>query len=349
MQPRAEPLTRATIRDVARIAEVSIKTVSRVLNNEKYVGEATRIKVEQVMAQLSFQPSSAARALAGARSHQIAIICDNPSPWYVYEIQYGTRVRCQRDHVRMLAQPYDRGSPTLLEDIINLVDQVHPDGQVLTPPAGDDMRLVEELLRRQVPVVRVQPGLRMELTCSVSIDNEGAAYEMTRHLLGLGHRRIGFIVGDRGYAASGHRLQGFTRALGEAGLAIDGALVQDGTFSFASGSAAAERLLSLAEPPTAIFASNDEMAAGALAMAHRRGVEVPGRLSIAGFDDTSFASIVWPALTTVRQPVRALAEAAADLLLAPPETNEGRQIAYELVLRDSTGWVNGVDKLRRDA
>ena len=335
METNSEP-RRATIRDVSRIADVSIKTVSRVINNEKYVSAETRARIEQVMAELSFQPSFAARALAGHRSHQIAVICDNPSPWYVYEIQHGTRVRCQQNQVRMIAQPYDRDSPNLIEDIVSLVDQVHPDGLVLTPPACDNTQLLEELTRRKVPFVRVQPGSHMKLSSSAFIDNESAAYEMTRHLLGLGHTRIGFIVGDRAYAVSRHRLRGYERALADAHIAVEPALIREGVFDFASGVAAAERFLAMSDPPTAIFASNDDMAAGALAAAHRLGFNVPADLSVAGFDDTSFASIVWPALTTIRQPVRALAEAAADLLLAPPDAFEDRRIPHELVVRDST-------------
>lgn len=337
MQTKSESRSPATIRDVSRIAEVSIKTVSRVINNEKYVSAATRARIERVMAELSFQPNFAARALAGHRSHQIAVICDNPSPWYVYEIQHGTRLRCQQDGVRMIAQPYDRGSPNLLEDIVSLVDQVHPDGIVLTPPACDNAQLLQELNRRKVPFVRVQPGTHMKISSSAFIDNEGAAYAMTQHLLSLRHKRIGFIVGDRAYAVSEQRLHGFERAMREIRLPRDPLLVREGLFDFASGVAAAEAFLSMPNPPTAIFASNDDMAAGALAAAHRLNLNVPADLSVAGFDDTSFASIVWPALTTIRQPVRALAEAAADLLLAPPEDFENRQIPYELVLRDSTG------------
>ncbi len=339
MDSPIRPIVRPTIRDVSRVAEVSIKTVSRVINKERYVSGEIRARVQQVMAEMSFQPSSAARALAGHRSHQIAIICDNPNPWYVYEVQLGTRARCQRDGVRMIAQPYDRESPTMLDDIVDLVDQVHPDGLVLTPPACDDVRVLKELARRRVPFVRVQPGTLLAMTSSVFIDNEQAAFEMTRHLLELGHRRIGFIIGDRGYAASEHRLNGYARALAEAGLRLDVELVQQGRFDFGSGAAATETLLGLTNRPTAIFASNDDMAAGALATAHRLGVSVPEALSVAGFDDTAFASIVWPALTTIRQPVRVLAEAAADLLLAPPAAIEARQIPHELVVRDSTGAV----------
>ena len=330
---------RATIRDVSRIAEVSIKTVSRVMNNQDYVSAETRARVEQVMAQLSFQPSSAARALAGRRSHQIAVICDNPSPWYVYEVQYGIRVRCQQNRVRMIAQPYDRGSPTLLDDILSLVDQVHPDGLVLTPPACDDAQVLQELMLRQVPFVRIQPGIRPGISCSASIDNEQAARDVAGHLLELGHTRIAMIVGDLGYMSSERRLRGFLTALEHAGVHVPPQYIRVGFFDFASGVAAAEFLLALPEPPTAIFASNDDMAAGVLATAHRQGIEVPGRLSVVGFDDTPFASIVWPALTTIRQPVRLLAEAAADLLLNPPEQPEDRMIPHELVVRQSTAAV----------
>ncbi|HEY4358595.1 MAG TPA: LacI family DNA-binding transcriptional regulator [Acidobacteriaceae bacterium] len=329
-------VARSTIRDVSRLAEVSIKTVSRVINNEKYVTQETRARVEAAMSRLGFQPSFAARALAGHRSHQIAVICDNPNPWYVYEVLYGTRSRCQRDGIRVIAQPYDRASPALLDDVTSLVDQVHPDGLVLTPPGCDDIRVLNELARRKVPMVRIQPGIFPEMTASVQIDNVQAAYDMTRHLLDLGHRRIGFIVGDRAYAVSEQRLNGYMRALGDAGQRVEMELIQQGTYEFGSGAKAAEQLLKSGEPPTAIFASNDEMAAGVLSTAHRLNISVPKQLSVAGFDDAAFAQLVWPPLTSVRQPVRLLAEEAAGLLLTKPGVNQSIKIAYELVTREST-------------
>ena len=328
---------RATIRDVSKAAGVSIKTVSRVLNNEKYVSAETRTRVEAVMASLHFQPSFAARALAGSRSHQVALICDNPSPYYVYEVQSGVRLRCKRDRVRMIAQPYDRDSPELLEDILGLIDQIHPDGLILTPPVTDYQHVIDALVERQVPFVRIQPGMHVDVSSSVYIDNDQAAFDMTRHLIALGHRRIGFIVGHPGYAASGQRLSGHLRALAEAGIELDLDLVRQGNFDFASGAQAAEALLTNARPPTAIFASSDDMAAGALATAHRLGLAVPGNVSIAGYDDTAFASIVWPALTTIRQPLRELAEAAADILLSGGGSVERRLLAHELIVRDSVG------------
>ena len=336
-------IARPTIRDVARIAGVSIKTVSRVINDQQYVSADKRERVRQVMTELGFKPSHAARALAGHKSHQIALICDNPNPWYVYEIQFGVRERCARDKIRMIAQPYDRASPTLFDDIVALLDQANPDGLVLAPPACDDTRVLDELTRRGTPFVRLQPGLRIDEGPAALIDNERAAFDMTTHLLGLGHRRIGFIVGDRSYAASGQRLAGYIGALGEQAVEIDLDLIRQGQFDVASGEAAADALLSLSQPPTAIFASSDDMAAGVLAAAHRRGVRVPGALSVAGFDDGPTATIVWPALTTVRQPVRALAEAATDLLLSPAqgEGPQRRLLAHEVVPRASSAPPTG--------
>ena len=327
---------RATIKDVSARAGVSIKTVSRVLNNERYVGAATAARVREAVAALNFRPSLAARSLAGRRSFQIALICDNPSPWYVFEMQSGIRDRCEADGVRMIAQPYDRGADRLLDDIAALLDQTQADGLVLTPPASDRIELLDWLDARGVRYVRVSPGARLEGAAATLIDNEGAAHAMTRHLLAGGHRRIGFVAGHPDYAASAQRAAGFARALAEAGVARDAELERPGGYDFASGEAAGAALLALAEPPTAIFAANDEMAAGVLAAAHARGVAVPEQLSVAGFGDDALARYVWPPLTTIRQPVRQLAWQAADLLLAPGETPERRVVGWELIERAST-------------
>lgn len=335
VRPTGTP-PRPTIRDVSRLSGASIKTVSRVINNQQYVSEETRQRVLVAMAEIGFQPSHAARALKGHRSHQVALICDNPNPWYVYEVQAGVRERCERDGIRMIAQPYDRSSPALLNDILALIDQAHPDGLILAPPACDDRRVMEELDRRRIPFVRLQPGARIDDVPSTSIDNEQAAFDMTRHLIGLNHSRIAFLVGDRSYAASAQRLSGYLRALAEGGLDVDLDYVRQGVFDFSSGRATAEALLDMAEPPTAIFASSDDMAAGALVAAHRRGISIPAELSVAGFDDAPLAEVVWPPLTTIRQPVRKLAFDAADLLLTGDGEIE-RHHAHELVVRESTG------------
>jgi len=327
---------RATITDVSKAAGVSIKTVSRVLNKEKYVSAATRAKVEAAMASLNFSPSLAARALAGRRSFQIALIYDNHSPFYIHQIQEGVWARCREAGVRMLAQPADVASPDLAREIGGLIDETHVDGVILSSPVTDAAPALAELERRGIPFVRISPGTNHALTSSVFMDDVQAADDMTTHLVNLGHRRIGFVVGHPNHMASDQRLFGYRRALDRAGIAYEPELVRPGLFDFASGAAAAEALLGLAARPTAIFASNDDMAAGVLAVAHRRGLAIPDDLSVAGFDDTELASAVWPPLTTIRQPTRDLAFTAASLLFERLEGVEHRRLQHELVARQST-------------
>ncbi len=327
---------RSTIKDVSDIAGVSMKTVSRVLNKERYVSEATRLRVEQAVAQLNFQPSAAARTLAGKRSHQIALIYDNHSPHYIHQIQTGVWARCRQEGVRLLAQPADVGSADLAREVGGLIDQTQVDGVILSSPVTDVVAVLEELERRAVAYVRISPGTEHERSSSVTMDDVQAADDMTSHLVALGHRRIAFVIGHPNHTASDLRLFGYRRALDRAGLAFEPKYVRPGQFDFESGEAAADVLLDLSPRPTAIFASNDDMAAGVLTVAHRRGLAVPGDLSVAGFDDTALASQLWPPLTTVRQPTRELAYAAAGLLFGAADEIVHRRLPHELVVRAST-------------
>nr|MDQ2877762.1 substrate-binding domain-containing protein [Pseudomonadota bacterium] len=271
-----------------------------------------------------------------------ALICDNPSPYYVYEMQSGIRDRCAADGVRMIAQPYDRDSPDLLDDIESLIETISVDGLILTPPVTDYPHVLDLLQRRGVRFVRISPGTQADLTPSVFLDNEAGALEMTRHLVSLGHRRIAFVAGHKSYATSAQRMSGYLHGLREAGVDLDLALVKQGTYDFASGSAAAEELLALDRPPSAIFASNDEMAAGVLAVAHRLDMDVPDALSVAGFGDDAVASVVWPPLSTIRQPTRRLGYEAAALLLGDAAAPvERRELPFELIVRGSTGRASG--------
>ncbi|HEU0043945.1 LacI family DNA-binding transcriptional regulator [Sphingomonas sp.] len=324
-------MARTTISDVSRAAGVSIKTVSRVLNNERYVGADTRAKVEAAVAALRFRPSTAARSLAGGRSHQIGLMCDNPSAFYVHQMQLGVRDRCSEAGVRMIAQPYDRHGADAIEEIAQLIDTTRVDALVLTPPITDDPVLLDRLVERGIAFVRVAPGIGPDVSPSVFIDNAAAAGAVVRHLRELGHRRIGHVGGDPSFAASARRRAGFVAVAGD-----DPRLLRDGDFTFAAGLAAGAELLALPEPPTAIVAANDEMAAGILSAAHRLGVAVPGALSVAGFGDDAVAGVVWPQLTTVRQPTRALGYQAADILLDPGGARH-RELPWTLVVRDSTG------------
>lgn len=327
---------RNTISDVARAAGVSIKTVSRVLNKERYVRSDTREKVEAAMAALAFSPSLAARALAGKRSHQIALIYDNHSPYYIHAIQEGVWARCREGGVRLLAQPADVASPTIAAEVGGLIDETHVDGIILSSPVTDCPAVLAELERRKIPFVRISPGTNHALTSSVLMDDVGAADDMTTHLINTGHRTIGFIMGHPNHMASEQRLFGYRRALDRSGIPYEPGLVKPGEFDFASGAKAAEELLALPNPPTAIFASNDDMAAGVLTVAHAKGISIPSELSVAGFDDTPLAQLVWPPLTTIRQPTRDLAHAAASLLFEKVDSVEHRRLQHELVIRAST-------------
>lgn len=326
----------ANIKDVSEAAGVSIKTVSRVLNNERYVRPATRARVEEAIAALGFRPSPAARALAGGRSFQIALMCSNPGPYYLHGLLAGLRGPCATEGVRLIVHAYELDAAELGADVRTLLREMSPDGVILTPPIADHEPVLEALERAGTRYVRISPGLQPDRSAAVSIDNEAAARDMTRALIAMGHRRIGFVVGHRSYAVSNQRLAGYLDALREAGIDLDLELAQQGWFDFPSGERAAAALLDLPEPPTAIFAASDDMAAGVLAAAHRRGVKVPGELAIAGFDDTDLARLVWPPLTTVRQPIVAMAEMAAELLFSRAEAGL-RVVPHELVRRESTG------------
>lgn len=327
---------RVTIKDVSRAAGVSIKTVSRVLNKERYVRDDTRRKVEAAVSSLNFSPSLAARTLAGRRSFQIALIYDNHSPYYIHQIQEGVWARCREEGVRMLAQPVDVASETLAQEVGGLIDETHVDGVILSSPVTDAPPALAELERKNIRFVRISPGTNHAMTSSVYMDDVQAADDMTTHLVNLGHRRIGFVIGHPNHMASDQRHFGYRRALDRAGIAYEPTLVHPGEFDFASGMAAATDFLRLQHPPTAIFASNDDMAAGVLAHAHGLGLDVPQDVSVAGFDDTALASLVWPPLTTIRQPTRDLAYAAASLLFGNEEGVTHRRLQHELIVRAST-------------
>ena len=219
------------------------------------------------------------------------------------------------------------------------------DGATLPPPLADDLRLLDALDRAGIVRVQLAPGIAAPTADAVGIDDRAAAREMARHLIALGHRRIGFITGDDALAASPLRLEGYRAALDEAGIPVDPAFVAAGDFSYRSGFEAAMRLLGLPDRPTAIFAANDDMAAAVVAAAHRQRLDVPHDVSVCGFDDTAMATMIWPQLTTVRQPIAAIAATATLLLIdalrskaaGEPRAPHHRLLPFTLVTRESDG------------
>jgi len=325
---------RANIRDVAARAGVAVKTVSRVLNGHPYVSAETKARVEEAMQALDFRPSVAARILSGAKSNQIALIYDNHSPYYMFQIQTGCWETCKKRGIRLLAQPVDVADPQVGEQIRGLVTETHVDGIILSSPVTDCEPVLHALDLLDIPFVRISPGTNHALTSSVFMDDAQAADDMTTHLINAGHRRIGFIKGHRNHMASDERLFGYRRALDRAGIAYEPGLVCEGEFDFESGVRGGNFLLDLPDRPTAIFASNDDMAAGVLAVAHDRGITVPAELSVAGFDDTTLARTVWPPLTTIHQPMAELARTATEILIEGGDISH-RRLPHTLVERAS--------------
>ena len=325
---------RANIRDVAARAGVAVKTVSRVLNGHPYVSADTKTRVQEAMKALDFRPSVAARILSGAKSNQVALIYDNHSPYYMFQIQKGCWDVCHEKGIRLLAQPVDIDDPDVGEQVRGLVSETHVDGIILSSPVTDCEPVLRTLDALDIPFVRISPGTNHALTSSVFMDDAQAADDMTTHLVNAGHRRIGFVKGHKNHMASEERLFGYRRALDRAGIAFEPGLVCAGEFDFDSGVRAANVLLDLAKPPTAIFAANDDMAAGVLALAHDRGIDVPGALSVAGFDDTTLARTVWPPLTTIHQPMAELARTAAEILVEGGDITH-RRLPHQLIDRAS--------------
>jgi LacI family transcriptional regulator len=325
---------RSNIRDVAVQAGVAVKTVSRVLNGHPYVSAETRARVEETMRLLDFKPSMAARILTGAKSNQIALIYDNHSPYYMFQIQTGCWERCHQAGIRLLAQPVDVADPLVGEAVRGLISETHVDGVILSSPVTDCEPVLQALEAMTVPFVRISPGTNHALTSSVFMDDAQAADDMTTHLINAGHRRIGFIKGHPNHMASDERLFGYRRALDRVAIAYEPSLVAEGEFDFESGVRAASAFLDMSNPPTAIFAANDDMAAGVLALAHDRGVELPTELSVAGFDDTTLARTVWPPLTTIHQPMSELARTATEILIAGGGISHHR-LPHTLVQRQS--------------
>lgn len=331
----------ATIRDVAKHAGVSIKTVSRVINNESRVSEKMRAKVVASMQALGFTPNISARRLAQGRSHVIGLIFHNATWNYINDVLRGILETCRQTGYNALIHPCDIDNPNDQAEILGLVEQQQVDGFIFTPPCDNALGLLEELHRLNVPFVRLTPQDRQRPWPYVTANDHQGAYEMTDYLLNLGHQRIGFIIGDPAHRASHDRLAGYQAALEAHGRPVDLALVKQGDFHFDSGLRCGRELLAATLRPTAIFAGNDNMAAGVLTAAHQLGLTIPGDLSVAGFDDVRLAQQVWPALTTVHQPIYDTARLSAGLLIDRLRPEAGEMVYHELpttlVIRESTG------------
>jgi LacI family transcriptional regulator len=302
---------RVTISDVAARAGVSLMTVSRVINSEGNVRDSTRAAVNAAIRELGYSPNRAARSLASASQMQVCLLYANPSSTYLSAVLLGALEQARENDTQLVVA--ECGGEA--DAVRTIKDQLKGgiSGVLLVQPLADSLDLLNLLKERDVPTVTMGPQLVGERS-SVMIDDRSAARTMTEYLIGLGHRRIGFITGNPKYLVSKVRKSGYRDALEAAGIKWRPELVATGRFSYRSGLDAADRLLALPEIPTAIFASNDEMAAATISVAHRHHIDVPGELTVTGFDDTLMATTCWPEITTIRQPISDMSHAAVDLL-----------------------------------
>jgi LacI family transcriptional regulator len=328
---------RPTIDDVARLAGVSIKTVSRVFNRAPNVRDATRDKVVAAASSLKYRPNLSARQLASNLTYLVGMLYENPNSDYVTEVQDGALKVCRGHDYHLLINPCRARSSLLIDEVIGLARQV--DGFIVLQPLSDLQDLNHVLLETGTVCVRVSQR-PVDGFPWISVADADAADRMTEHLLELGHRRIGFIVGHPEHGQSHDRLAGYRHALARHDVAFENDLVEQGRFDFESGYACAVKLLSSKTPPTAIFASNDPMAMGVLSAAHQMGFEVPGELSVAGFDDTPLARHASPPLTTVRQPIAEVAALATEVLMqrlqGQTDADTHHCLEAQLVFRGST-------------
>jgi LacI family transcriptional regulator len=344
-----------TIHDVARHAGVSPMTVSRVMNAESKVREETRARVAASIKALRFSPNMAARNLASADTVHIGILYANSTAAYLSELLLGS-----------LEQSSLSGCQLVLEQCEDLESERKAiqrlvaggvDGVILPAPLCDSEDALKAVADANIPAVLVTSGRPAPGFSAVSINDFEAARAMTRHLLALGHKRIAFVNGHPGHTASSQRFRGYIEGMTEAGLKVGTDQVVQGFFTYRSGLEAAERLLGNGWNPTAIFASNDDMAAATMAVAHRKGFDVPGDISVVGFDDTPFATMIWPELTTVRRPISDMAREAVRLVIeqvrgrrsgtVPPP--EHKLLNFTLVKRESCATVPAAAKRRSKA
>lgn len=334
-----------TIKDVAQAAGVSPKTVSRVLNGEAYVRPAVKEAVLAVIATLGYKPNIAARSLASARSYLIGLVVDDPT-WSAYAagIQLGAIKRCRDRNYHLVVEPVDTNQAESEEALMQAIALLRLDGVILVPPLCTSASLLDRIEAIGLPYVRIAPGEQPDRSALVEIDERQAAFELTQHLIALGHSDIGFIQGIEQHAATPQRRAGFLDAMHQAGLPVRPGRIQPGAFTFHSGLQAGETILANdGDRPSAIFASNDDTAMGVMAAASRLGIPVPLGLSVVGFDDAPASRIAWPDITTVRQPLIEMAAAAVDILidpkyrLHPGDAAFRRVLPYEIIHRASVG------------
>lgn len=300
-----------------------------------------RRKVKEAAAALDYHPNLAAQSLIARRSYLIGLTYERPSPSYVVELQNGALGRLENERYRLVVLPFNHVA-SRPEELGKLLLRAGLDGVLLAPPACDQPVLLDMIERQRLPYARITPHSDLDRGLVVAMDEVAAGHTVAAHILSLGHRRVGVILGDPSHAASRGRMEGYRQAFDEAGVAIDDSLVGTGDFTYDVGYRVARELLDGPLRPTAILAQNDDMAVAAIAAARDLGLAVPQDLSVAGFDNSEVSRTAWPPLTTVHQPVREMAWDAANRLIAMLDADTDgdaprrRDHLHELLVRAST-------------
>ncbi len=338
--PAIKPTHSVTIGDIAAATGVSIRTVSRVLNDSPKVSRDTRELVQAEITRLGFQPSLRARALAAGRSFLVGVVQGDSNAHVLGVFQHGIVEVCSAAGYELIVHPASTEDPQLAEAIAGFVRRSRVDGLLLLPPISENAAIPQALAGLGVAAVAIAAVRAPGYPSVLVSDERGAARQMAEHLIGLGHRRIAMINGPSRFFSAQEREAGFCAGLQAAGLDLPAAYRREGDYGFERARAAAADLLDQAEPPTAIFASNDIMAAAVLKTAAERGLDVPGDLSVAGFDDSDIATMVTPSLTTIRRPLLDMARDATRQLLAQiaggPVAAVDQRVELSLVARGSS-------------
>ena len=327
---------------VARHAGVSPMSVSNVINGRRVLPH-TREAVLRAIADLDYKPNAAARALASAAPVRIGLLYNSPESAFVSALLVGALDAATRFGAQLLIRRYEE--KRALADILFGMIEDGANALILPAPYCETASGTGLIERLNVPLIALCSGRELPDMSSIRVDDVAAARDMTNYLIGLGHRRVGFVRGGQRFIVNRTRFEGYRLALSDHGLEFDPELIVDGDLTFESGLAATEQLLALRRPPTAIFASNDDMAAAVVSVAHRRDIRVPDQLSVAGFDDSPISRKIWPTLTTIRQPIVDMTAVAVESLIEilgnPPAKGPGATFTtyagYSLVIRDSTG------------
>lgn len=332
---------RPTINDIARLAKVSKKTVSRVINDSPFVRGETREKINAIIAELGFAPDPQARGLAFRRSFLIGMIYDNTTPQYVVSMQQGILDAMKGTSFELVIRSCNRQDPQFLHDMRAFVERQKLFGVVLPPAVSEDERLIEVLEAIECPYVRIASLSLAQPHAMVVTNDHVGGNAAARHLAELGHTRIAHISGLALSRSAHERRRGFVEGLAAAGLKLEPEYNREAAYTFEAGVEHAAALLAMTSRPTAIFCGNDEMAAGVYKAARDAGLSIPRDLSVIGFDDSALASRIYPLLTTVRLPIHDIgAMAAAKLIAAARERHDHPQKITEvtptLVVREST-------------